>query len=100
MKSVLYTLMLLSCLSKVMAQDSNATTLNSRNSEQEIISLSKAKWRWMAERRVDSLNALFHEKAVFVHMGATFSKSQELEVIRSGNIQYKQAEIQETSVQF
>jgi len=38
-------------------------------SEQEVINLSKEKWRWMSERKVDSLNALFHEKAVFVHMG-------------------------------
>lgn len=38
-------------------------------SEQEVIDLSNEKWRWMSERKVDSLNALFHEKAVFVHMG-------------------------------
>ena len=52
----------------------------------------------MSERKVDSLAALFHEKAVFVHMGATMSKNQELEVIRSGGIQYKSVEIQEASV--
>ena len=48
----------------------------------------------MSERKVDSLAALFHEDAVFVHMGATMSKSQELEVIKSGGIQYKNVEIQ------
>jgi 4-carboxymuconolactone decarboxylase len=62
--------------------------------------LSKDKWRWMSERKVDSLAALFDEKAVFVHMGATMSKNQELDVIRSGGIQYKNAEIQEASVHF
>jgi hypothetical protein len=62
-------------------------------------SLSKDKWRWMSERNVDALTALFHDKAVFVHMGGTMSKSQELDVIRSGRIQYKQAEILEASVQ-
>jgi len=67
--------------------------------EQELINLSKQKWQWMAERNVDSLDALFHEKAVFVHMGATMSKKQELDVIKSGGIQYKNAEIQEASVQ-
>jgi 4-carboxymuconolactone decarboxylase len=75
-------------------------TPNSVNWEQEIISLSKKKWLWMADRKVDSLNALLHEKAVFVHMGATMTKEQELNVIKSGGIQYKQAEIQETSVRF
>ena len=69
-------------------------------SEQEVINLSKEKWRWMSERKVDTLDALFHEKAVFVHMGATMSKDQELNVIRSGEIQYKDVDVQETSVRF
>jgi len=73
--------------------------MSSKNSEQELINLSKQKWQWMSERKVDSLDALLHEKAVFVHMGATVSKKQELDVIRSGAIQYKNAEIQEVSVQ-
>jgi hypothetical protein len=54
----------------------------------------------MSERNVDALGALFHEKAVFVHMGATMSKTQELEVIKSGVIHYKTVEIQEASVRF
>lgn len=70
-----------------------------KNEEQEVISLSKTKWRWMADRQVDSLDTLFNEKAVFVHMGGTMTKAQELNVIKSGSIQYKQADIQETSVQ-
>jgi hypothetical protein len=69
-------------------------------SEQEVINLSKKKWRWMSERKVDSLDALFHEKAVFVHMGGTMSKEQELDVIRSGGIHYKNVDIQEASVRF
>ena len=67
-------------------------------SEQEVINLSKEKWRWMSERKVDSLDALFHEKAVFVHMGGTMSKDQELDVIRSGGIHYKNVDIPEASV--
>src|SRR4030095_6244826 len=67
-------------------------------SEQEVINLSKEKWRWMSERKVDSLDALFHEEAVFVHMGATMSKDQELNVIRSGEIHYKDVDIQEAWV--
>src|SRR5687767_10078164 len=67
---------------------------------QEILSLSKTKWRWMSERNVDSLAALFDDQAVFVHMSRTLSKSQELDVIRTGDIHYKHAEIFETSVRF
>lgn len=76
-----------------------SSSMSSKNSEQELTNLSKQKWQWMSERNVDSLGALFHEKAVFVHMGATMSKKQEIDVIRSGAIQYKNVEIQEVSVQ-
>ena len=68
--------------------------------EQEVINLSKEKWRWMSERNVDALASLVHEKAVFVHMGATMSRDQELEVIRSGEIHYKDVDIQDVSVRF
>ena len=70
------------------------------NLEQEVINLSREKWRWMSERKVDSLAALFDEKAVFVHMGGTMSKDQELKVISSGRIHYKDVDIQEVSVRF
>jgi hypothetical protein len=66
--------------------------------EQEVINLSKEKWRWMSERNIDTLDALFHEKSVFVHMGGSWGKEQELEIIKSGGIHYKQADIHEVSV--
>ncbi|NDV94509.1 nuclear transport factor 2 family protein [Dysgonomonas sp. 521] len=68
--------------------------------KQELIDLSKTKWQWMADKNVDALNDLFHEEAVFVHMGATMNKEQELNTIRSGGIQYKHTEIEETSIRF
>jgi hypothetical protein len=71
--------------------------MHNANLEQEVINLSKEKWHWMSERKVDSLNALFHEKAIFVHMGGTMSRDQELDVIKSGGIHYKKADIHEVS---
>lgn len=68
------------------------------NLEQEVIDLSKEKWRWMSERDVDALDALFHEKSVFVHMGGSWGKERELEIIKTGGIHYKQADIHEVSV--
>ena len=68
------------------------------NLEQEVIDLSKEKWSWMSERNTDTLDALFHEKSVFVHMGGAWGKAQELEIIKSGGIHYKQADIHEVSV--
>jgi 4-carboxymuconolactone decarboxylase len=32
--------------------------------EQEVINLSKRKWQWMADKNVETLDALFHEKTV------------------------------------
>lgn len=73
--------------------------MNSKDVEQEVIKLSREKWRWMADKNVDTLQDLFDEKAVFVHMGGSWGKEQEINIIRSGSIHYKQADIQETSVQ-
>jgi hypothetical protein len=94
-------LLIASVASSGAAQD-RVTPSGGRNTtaEQEVLSLSKAKWRLMSERKVDSLAALFHEEAVFVHMGGTMTRSQELDVIRSGTIHYKHAEIQDASVRF
>jgi len=72
--------------------------MQNMNLEQEVINLSKEKWRWMSERNVDNLDALFHEKAVFVHMGGSWDKEREMEIIKSGGIHYKQADIHEVSV--
>ena len=74
-------------------------TINNTNTEQEIIILSKKKWLWMADKNIDSLNTLFNEKSVFVHMGGSWGKDQEINIIKSGGIWYKQADIQETLVQ-
>jgi hypothetical protein len=75
--------------------------LNMQNTdlEQEVIHLSKQKWDWMAERNVETLDALFHEKSVFVHMGGSWGKAQELDIIKSGGIHYKKADIHEVSVE-
>ena len=68
------------------------------NLEQEVIELSKEKWRWMSERNMETLDALFHEKSVFVHMGGSWGKEREMEIIKGGGIHYKQADIHEVSV--
>lgn len=61
--------------------------------QQKITSLSKQKWQWMADKNTDSLNLLFDEKSMFVHMGGSWGKAQELKVIKEGNIWYKKAEV-------
>jgi len=72
----------------------NATT------EQEIKDLSKAKWQWMADKDVDKLATFFHDKSKFVHMSGTWKKDRELEIIETGSIWYKNADVHDVAVEF
>ena len=61
--------------------------------QKEVIRLSNMKWDWMADKKVDSLETLFDDKAMFTHMGGTWGKTQELATIKSGGIWYKKAAV-------
>lgn len=94
MKTFIYTLLIVAVFSaEGMAQQGSVA-----NSEQEIIRLSEEKWQWMADKNVEELADLFHEKAEFVHMGGSWGTERELAIIESGGIWYKQADIHEVSV--
>lgn len=72
--------------------------MQNENLEQEVITLSAEKWRWMSECNVELLATLFHEKSVFVHMGGSWGKAQELNIIESRGIHYKKADVHDVSV--
>ncbi len=67
------------------------------NPEKQIVKLSKQKWQWMSDKNVAKLENLFHENSVFVHMGGSWGKEREINIIESGGIHYKNAEIHEVS---
>jgi hypothetical protein len=67
--------------------------------EQEIILLSKEKWQWMADKNVDKLATLFHDKSKFVHMSGTWKKDEELEIIKTGSIWYKDANVKDVAIE-
>lgn len=67
--------------------------------EQEIIQLSKSKWQWMADKDVAKLEPLFHARSKFVHMSGTWKKDEELDIIRTGRIWYKQADVHDVAVE-
>lgn len=67
--------------------------------EREIKDLSKAKWEWMADKDVDKLADLFHDKSRFVHMSGSWKKDRELEIIETGSIWYKNADIHDVVVE-
>lgn len=66
--------------------------------EQQIIKLSSQKWQWMSDKNTKKLETLFHENSVFVHMGGSWGKASEIEIIKSGKIHYKKADIHEVTV--
>ena len=66
--------------------------------EQEVINLSNIKWQWMADKNSDSLSVLFHEKSQYIHMGGSWGKEQEVNVIKGGGIWYKKADVHEVTV--
>ena len=67
--------------------------------EQEIKDLSKAKWQWMADKNVDKLATFFHDKSKFVHMSGTWNKDRELDIIKTGSIWYKNADVHDVVVE-
>ena len=69
------------------------------NAEQEIINLSKEKWQWMADKNVDKLAPLFHDESKFVHMSGTWKKKEELDIIKTGRIWYKKADVHDVAVE-
>ena len=66
--------------------------------QEKIINLSKQKWQWMAEKNVDLLEKLFDDKSMFIHMGGTWGKSEELTTIKNGNIWFKKVEIYNVTI--
>ncbi len=66
---------------------------------QQLIKLSTDKWQWMADKDVEKLAPLFHEKAKFVHMSGTWKKDEELEIIKTGRIWYKNANVKDVAVE-
>jgi hypothetical protein len=67
--------------------------------EKELLQLSKDKWQWMADKDVNKLEKLFDEKSKFLHMSGTWKKDEELEIIKTGSIWYKEAKVHDTAVE-
>ncbi len=77
----------------IMSLQSSYAQNNNTPEQQQIMNLSKQKWLWMADKNVDSLKVLFDDKSMFIHMGGSWGKTQELNTIKSGGIWYKKADV-------
>lgn len=85
--------------SNAQQKKSKASVVDLKQTEQEIIQLSKDKWQWMAEKNVDKLEPLFDDKSKFVHMSGTWKKDEELDIIKTGKIWYKNAKVHDVAVE-
>lgn len=90
-KSVIGLILVIAYSSLSFSQDST--------SEDEIRTLSKNKWTWMADKNVDELARLFDDRSKFVHMSGTWNKDKELEIIETGSIWYKRADVHDVVVE-
>lgn len=110
MKQIMFALLILVfCVQCTPNQDTNAasdtnveentTTEQSANAKEEILELSKQKWQWMADKNVEELEKLFDDRSKFVHMSGSWKKDRELEIIESGSIWYKNADVHDVAVE-
>jgi hypothetical protein len=91
MKTLIISLFLLAVSAQSFAQSSVT--------EQEIKNLSSTKWKWMADKDVTMLATLFHERSKFVHMSGSWNRDEELDIIETGRIWYKKADIHDVVVE-
>ena len=77
----------------------NSTATEHSGAEQEILDISKQKWQWMADKAVDKLDPLFDSRSKFVHMSGTWKKDEELDIIKTGRIWYKNTKVHDTAVE-
>lgn len=75
------------------------TYAQSSKEEATVLQISKDKWQWMADKNVDKLKDLFDDKAKFVHMSGTWKTDEELEIIKTGSIWYKEAQVHDTAIE-
>ncbi len=65
---------------------------------EKVIEFSRKIWEAIQKEDVVFLKENVHPDALFVHMGATFTRDDEIEIIRTGRIIYKDIDFQEVTV--
>lgn len=101
MKKLLLGLLFFTSIQWSNAQTStlNTKSKSDQKTEQELLDLSKQKWQWMADKNVDKLAVLFDDKSKFVHMSGTWKKDEELDIIKTGRIWYKNTKVHDVAVE-
>ena len=101
-KITLFALIFLSGIQFGFSQQQTAVPVESREltaKQQQLVTLSKDKWQWMADKNVEKLEPLFHNQSKFVHMSGTWKKAEELDIIKTGRIWYKKTDVHDVAVE-
>ncbi|MBG6188663.1 nuclear transport factor 2 family protein [Flavobacterium sp. CAN_S2] len=101
MKTLIMSLIAVVSFQFSFAQENKTTTVapTYTAAEQEVIQLSKQKWQWMSDKDITKLEPLFDNKSKFVHMSGTWKKDEELDIIKTGRIWYKNAKVHDVAVE-
>lgn len=101
MKKIIITFITVVSFQFSFAQENKETSVSPTYTsvEQELIQLSKQKWQWMADKNIEKLAPLFDDKSKFVHMSGTWKKGEELDIIKTGRIWYKEAKIHDVAIE-
>jgi hypothetical protein len=101
MKTLIMSLIAVVSFQFSFGQENKTTTVSPTYTaaEQEVIQLSKQKWQWMADKNITKLEPLFDNKSKFVHMSGTWKKDEELDIIKTGRIWYKNAKVHDVAVE-
>ena len=80
------------------------TTVNAQKTKEEsatekfVLKLHEAKFRWMVNKNLDSLNAILDERVQYIHSnGWTENKKEIIEDIRSGKLVMSSVKVSEAS---
>jgi hypothetical protein len=73
-------------------------TFGQTKAEKEVLALSKDKFNWMLENKLDSLSNVLDEQIILQHAsGMIQSKDEYLETLRSGKLVYNKIDLKERS---
>ncbi|NHK27179.1 nuclear transport factor 2 family protein [Parvularcula flava] len=99
---VAYALLIMGTLipnASALGADNQSNVADVDSEQQALLELSSQKWDWMAEKDVGKLETLFDANAKFVHMSGTWKTEAELDIIESGRIWYKNADVHDVAVE-
>src|SRR5699024_682729 len=67
-------------------------------SMEKVVEISDKIWKAIQKEETDVLIELVHPEAMFVHMGITLSRDDEINVIKERGIVYKEIDFQEKTI--